>query len=780
MKNQKVSSSHLYADGEYSREQLHNVLKAAGYVVTDNTFRNLKVKENGKYAGETFRITENNELVGLTKEQTEEALFDGRFTRLAEVLGERFLHDIEVTDVNPWTEETHRGLGYVKASICGITLPAKEFGNILYQSYVQGLITEKDIAARLYYPKMLDMHEALLRRTLKQQTMDKVEEAARVQVQNTENEKPMRVIYVHQPVHKDQLRAMMAACGFETTPDTFRNLVKDGQGTYSNTTFSVVDNKAMVLDYKDTVMYMSHPAREHIHEALAPHVITEAAVTKINPETGLAAEEGCAFLSCKVFGQKTPPLQIGSSLLRFNERGQLGTVQLAGGMYRDALIDHFQEVKTEVDCGYRWTDGHTTRYCAGHTGEGAMYKDMKAFDEKKGICYISDEALTQREEDISYGIVKPIEEYGYTYTDLVNHARMHALRNPEEVARHCLQNCTWQSPFTELEEFHNCCEIEDLLTLDEEVQDKYDLFVENNGQAPNYAEVFIEYKDDKASQRDMIALNSEAGECADDEVVFTCSSFDDFKRLTAEDNGEDFVVREIYGYHEGNMNGQKRTFDDEHIHDELDDTIRKAMKSEERTIEIDMDMTPRKLKDVLAKEGIQLLDILPGIDEPLPLNKEGGNVAHVYLRVDCDCNSVIDWADEYMYRDARAEDSDTRITKLSQIVNSQEQFADKDIDTLDEGATLVNAEEKEVPWYEDLTRISEVKIFRNPFLHDRDEYRMKCRIDGVQQLGRILFPTQVVELANGADKTEIAAQVFAREMTLNNPNDQSIKAGPGR
>lgn len=395
----KQNYTHLYADGVHSRKQLHNLLEAAGFTVTEDTFRNLEMKENGKYADVTFRITDGNGLTGLSERDAIESVFDGVFQRLANVLGQRFLSDIEVTDKNPLTEGSQKGIAYVKARIAGIPMATKEFGGQLYNSYVQGIMTEKDIASRLYFPDMLKMHNEL---------------------------------------HRE---ALYAAVGKKQT-----------------------------------------------------------------------------------------------------------------------------------------------------------------------------------------------------------------------------------------------------------------------GTGPSDAD----------------------------------------------------------------------------IHDELDETIRQAKQAEERIIEVDMDMTPQQLKDVLAKEGIQLLDILPGIDEPLPLNKQGGNVAHVYLRVDCDCNSVIDWADEYMYRDARAEDSDTRITKLSQIVNSQEQLADKDIDTLDEGATLVNAEEKEVPWYEDLTRISEVKIFRNPFLHDRDEYRMKCRIDGVQQLGRVLFPTQVVELANGADKTEIAAQVFAREMTLNNPNDQSIKAGPGR
>ena len=677
----KQNSNHLYADGEYNREQLHNILTAAGYVVTDDTFRNLKPKENGQIAEATFRITENNELVSLTKEQIEEALFNSKFTRLADVLAERFLHDIEVTDVNPWTDETERGLGYVKASIMGMSLPYKEFGGQMFQSYVQGMMTEKDIAARMYYPKMLGMHEALLRRTIKEQTMDKLVTAARTQTQQAENDKPMRVIYVHQPIHKDQLRAMMAACGFETTPDTFRNLVKDGNGTYSNTTFSVIDNKAMVLDNKDTDMYMFHPAREHIHEALAPHVITEAAVTKINPETGLAADEGCAFLCCKLFGQKTTPLQIGSSLLRLYERGQIGTVQLAGGMYRNALIDHYQEVKTEVDCGYRWTDGYITRYYTGHTGEGEIYKDMKAFDEKEGICYLSGHALECYESDKEQGVSKPIEHYGDTYKDLVHYARMNALRNPVKVARYCLQNCTWQSPTTELDEFQHNCDVEDILELDEQIQDTYDLFIEDCGKAPNYADVYIIYKDG-GGQRDTIALNPKAGEQDDESVVFTCQNFEEFKKLADNNNKEDFYVAEIYGYYYGDR----------------DHELKAAMQE----------------KSYSAN---------PVVSSPINEN---------------------------------------------------------DIDTMDAGATLITSEEKEIPWYKDLSRISDVNVFRNPMNKDYVEFRMRCKIDGEQMLGRVITTQQVEDLANGADRKEIAAQVFAREMTLNNPNEQSIKNGLGK
>jgi hypothetical protein len=39
-------------------------------------------------------------------------------------------------------------------------------------------------------------------------------------------------------------------------------------------------------------------------------------------------------------------------------------------------------------------------------------------------------------------------------------------------------------------------------------------------------------------------------------------------------------------------------------------------------------------------------------------------------------------------------------------------------------------------------------------------------------MGRIIHPQMVEDLANGADRTEMAAKVFAREMTLNTPQSQ--------
>ena len=54
----KQNATYLYADGVHSRKQLHNLLEAAGFTVSEDTFRNLEMKEDGKYADVTFRMTE--------------------------------------------------------------------------------------------------------------------------------------------------------------------------------------------------------------------------------------------------------------------------------------------------------------------------------------------------------------------------------------------------------------------------------------------------------------------------------------------------------------------------------------------------------------------------------------------------------------------------------------------------------------------------------------------------------------------------------------------------
>lgn len=480
-----------------------------------------------------------------------------------------------------------------------------------------------------------------------------------------------QIVYQHSSVHKDQLRAMLKDCGFELTPETFRDLHKDEYGEYSNIFIKVNDNKAVCLSPEEGDKYFMTAGVRHLHEILGPKVIHNAQITPVHPVTGTPAPNGGAYLTADIYREPMTPMPIGKTLYANFQRGDMTAVAIASGIFRDALEHHYHSITTEVDCGSRWTDGHNTIYTGESMGDGRIYKDMNAFDEKEGVCYISEEKMEDYEMDMCESGVKPISEYGVTYDELLTYARGLALRNPEQVARHCLYNATWQSVYTELEEFHNCCEPEDILELDEEILDRYNLFIEQRGQAPNYAEVFIEYKEDGKGLRAMIALNEKAGEYADDEVLFTCSNFEEFKRLAEEENGEDFKVCELYDYHAG-------------------------------TLDMEQELNASK-KDSLT-EGI---------------------------------------------------------------------------DSRDNGATVFETEEKaeEVK----LPCITDVKVFRNGTNTFSTEYKMRCKIDGIQQMGKLLTTAQVEDLANGADRIKMATEVFAKEINqLSIDRLQVYKTGLGR
>lgn len=74
--------------------------------------------------------------------------------------------------------------------------------------------------------------------------------------------------------------------------------------------------------------------------------------------------------------------------------------------------------------------------------------------------------------------------------------------------------------------------------------------------------------------------------------------------------------------------------------------------------------------------------------------------------------------------------------------------------------------------------ITEVRIFRNPQNHSETEFRMRCKIDGVQQMGKVLTSQQVEDLANGADRIDMAAKVFAHEIA--EIRNQQLEKGRGR
>ena len=555
-----------------------------------------------------------------------------------------------------------------------------------------------------------------------------------------------QIIQIEQKVHKDQLRAIIEKCGFKTTPDTFRNLDNPQNGHYRNLILTINDGKATVLSSKEAEKYQFHPERKQLENVLGPKVITDATI--------IESANGKGYLTCKLNGLEPAAVIIGASLMHLYKRGHTTPEAIAASYYRNEMVSYYHSVTIQADWGNRWTNGTNVIYHGENMGEGKIYKDMTAFEEQEGICFIDKENLEQYEMDLANGKLKDISEYGITYRELVSYARTLALRNPEQVARYALQNSTWQSPFTELEDIHNNCDAEDILELDEEIQDLYDLYVENNGVQPNYAEVYITYKDGEGI-RSMIALNEAAGEAADEEVVFTCSSFDEFKKLAVPDNGEDFVVEEIYSYSMGDMGVLQKVDMDETADNMLGQQLPACS---ERVIQVDMAVTEGQLRDILSREGIVLPEILPGIDEPLPLDDDTNYVAADYLRI-VD-NTVLDWTDEYQYRDAKLDDSNLKIESLVEMTRLQA-LAATSSRTMDE-----------TPWFEDLSRITDVRVYRNPMNKSAIEFRMRCCIDGVQQLGRVITTQDVEDLANGADKKKMASQVFAREMTLNNPQNE--------
>lgn len=462
-------------------------------------------------------------------------------------------------------------------------------------------------------------------------------------------------IYLHNSVHKDQLRALLNDCGYKLTPETFRSLVKNDEGYYSNTLIKVTDGMAVCLSPEEAERNIMQPGRKHLHEVLGPKVITNISISRNHPETGVPHESGGAFIKADIHNIPCSVMPIGKTLFNQYNRGNHTEMDIASGIYRNLLVAYYRGVTTRVDCGSRYSNGTETFYYCDYYGAGDIYMDMTAFDEKEGICFISeDDYLNYKREWLS-GKAPNIYEYGVTYRDLISYARELGFRYPEEVARHCLQNCTWQSAYTELQQYHDNCEEKELLKLDERMQDKYNLFIEQHGKTPDYAEVDIKYKEDGASLRAMIALNKSVGEYADDEVFFACSNFEEFKKLTNEENGEDFNVCELYGY-----------------------------RAEALNFEQELDAVKKK----------------------------------------CQTDSI---------------------------------------DSMDNGATVFETEEKEMG--ENLPRVTEINVYRSALNTISTEYKMRCKIDGVQQMGKVLTSQQVEDLANGADRIDMAQKVFADEMT---------------
>lgn len=79
----------------------------------------------------------------------------------------------------------------------------------------------------------------------------------------------------------------------------------------------------------------------------------------------------------------------------------------------------------------------------------------------------------------------------------------------------------------------------------EQIQQKFDAFVYENGKVPHYAESHIVWKDTNDHYDVKIRLSSDTGE--DDDFFFYCISLEGLKSLTTF-GGEDFILTETYRF----------------------------------------------------------------------------------------------------------------------------------------------------------------------------------------------------------------------------------------
>ena len=152
----KDKINYVQVPGYTEPEQLLNLLKAAGFTTVARTTERLLKTKDGTYSLPLFRINEKNEAIGLSmRESLEVAEELPKVHSIASLLADRYMSDIDLVDKHPETGEHHRGLGYVSARIKGILQPYKQVGGVLIQSYIQGIMTEKNVAANAFWPVMV-------------------------------------------------------------------------------------------------------------------------------------------------------------------------------------------------------------------------------------------------------------------------------------------------------------------------------------------------------------------------------------------------------------------------------------------------------------------------------------------------------------------------------------------------------------------------------------------------------------------------------------------------
>ena len=323
----------------------------------------------------------------------------------------------------------------------------------------------------------------------------------------------------------------------------YQNIVLLANG---NRITGVVTDPEMVYDYHNTTLA----------KLLADKLVSDVHLTN-------RLADGSVYVSCGINGIMQPPKAIGESLYNKYEQGIYDKTDVAVCKFYNEMLNTEKNQRIEVDMGYRIMDGKSINYQGGQGEYGTYYKDSEAFNRKEGICYISEYAYEQYHDCLKEGAGINIAEFGWNYQDILDEARDHAFRNPEQMASHVFHQVEGYNISTELETMAANCDESELMNTQEELQAKWKWFVEAYGKQPNYAHVYVQWEGEDETEERAIALNPEAGEYADDEVMFTCQSPADFFRLEKEDNGEDFRIVELIDYNLGTFEENREQFQTE-------------------------------------------------------------------------------------------------------------------------------------------------------------------------------------------------------------------------
>lgn len=128
------------------------------------------------------------------------------------------------------------------------------------------------------------------------------------------------------------------------------------------------------------------------------------------------------YIGCSVLDKKMPPKEINSGAFSAYAMGHFKKEDLAWFYYNKEICSIGGRHKSEVKDGYGWTEqeGNEKYYYGESNGRYVLYKDNRAFQEQKGICYISQQDLQRYTDDLKNGTAKDIEEYGETWHSLMD------------------------------------------------------------------------------------------------------------------------------------------------------------------------------------------------------------------------------------------------------------------------------------------------------------------------------------------------------------------------